>query len=235
MVLEASSDRRHVERVEKDDGHTLAFIRSGDPSGYPVFLMHGTPGSRNGPCPRRPLLYRLGLQLISYDRPGYGGSTRRVNRRVADAAEDVRTIANKLGVDRFAVVSRSGGGPHALACAALLSGRVSCAAALVSTAPVDAADLDWYEGMGTFNRTEYRTADSDHEELLARLTASAELTRLDHRRFLALLTPSTTPEDRQLLEDLAFRRLLGSTYREATRQGAIGWIDDVLALRGPWG
>ena len=92
---------------------------SGAPDGAPVFLLHGTPGSRNGPKPRSSVLYRLGVRLICYDRPGYGGSSRVPDRRVADAARDVEMIADKLKLGRFAVVGRSGGGPHALACSAL--------------------------------------------------------------------------------------------------------------------
>jgi hypothetical protein len=67
--------------------------------------------------------------------------------------------------------------------------------------------------MGQFNRGEYTAADSDRDELLASLRTSAELTRLDPRRFLALLQPSITAEDRQIVDDVAFQRLLGATYR----------------------
>src|ERR1039457_6640174 len=91
----------------------------GAPEGKPVFLLHGTPGSRYGPRPRGIILYRLGIRLITYDRPGYSGSDRNRGRSVADAADDVAAIADALGIDRFSVVGRSGGGPHALACAAL--------------------------------------------------------------------------------------------------------------------
>ncbi len=115
----------------------------GDPDGKPVFLLHGTPGGRNGPRPRGIVLYRLGIRLISHDRPGYPGSDRLPDRRVADAAGDVEAIADHLGIDRFSVVGRSGGAPHALACAALLKERVICAAALGSLAPYNAQGLDW--------------------------------------------------------------------------------------------
>ncbi|GAB3901332.1 hypothetical protein GCM10027612_64540 [Microbispora bryophytorum subsp. camponoti] len=103
--------------------------------GRPVFLLHGTPGSRIGPLPREGLLYRLGVRLITYDRPGYGGSDRHEGRSVGDVAADVAAIADHLGLDRFAVVGRSGGGPHALACAALIPHRVTRAAVLVGLAP----------------------------------------------------------------------------------------------------
>jgi pimeloyl-ACP methyl ester carboxylesterase len=90
----------------------------GDPGAHPVFLLHGTPGSRLGPRPRTFDLHKLGVRLIAYDRPGYGGSDRHPHRRILDAAEDVAVIAGHLKLDRYSVVGRSGGAPHALACAA---------------------------------------------------------------------------------------------------------------------
>ena len=95
------------------DGRQVSVDSYGDPNGFPVFLLHGTPGSRSGPVPRPPLLYRLGIRLISYDRPGYGDSDRQQGRSVADAAADVLDIADHLELESFSVVGRSGGGPHA--------------------------------------------------------------------------------------------------------------------------
>ena len=109
--------------MKAPDGRQLSTQAYGDPDGKPVFLLHGTPGSRLGPHPRGAVLHRLGVQLIAFDRPGYGESDRREGRRVADAAADVLAIADAYGLDKFAVVGRSGGGPHALACAALLPDR----------------------------------------------------------------------------------------------------------------
>ncbi|MEK8142527.1 alpha/beta hydrolase [Streptomyces sp. M10(2022)] len=117
------------------DGRHLMVECQGDPQGRPVFLLHGMPGSRLGPAPRGMVLYQRNMQLIAYDRPGYGGSDRLPGRRVVDVVEDVRAIADSLGLDRFAVVGRSGGAPHALACAALMPERVTRTAALVGLAP----------------------------------------------------------------------------------------------------
>src|SRR5579863_97564 len=127
-----------MQEMSAPDGRRLAVDSWGATDGKPIFLLHGTPGSRNGPKPRASVLYRLGVRLISYDRPGYGGSERQKGRKVADAAWDVLAIADSLGIKKFGVVGRSGGGPHALACAALLGDRVTAVAALVSAAPPDA-------------------------------------------------------------------------------------------------
>jgi pimeloyl-ACP methyl ester carboxylesterase len=113
-----SQDRVSRHQIETRVARVLTFDVAGHPGGWPVFLLHGSPGSRIGPKPRGSVLYRLGIQLISYDRPGYGGSTPKPKRSVADAAYDIEDIAADLGLDRFAVVGRSGGGPHALAAAA---------------------------------------------------------------------------------------------------------------------
>ncbi|WP_032796748.1 alpha/beta fold hydrolase, partial [Streptomyces sp. HCCB10043] len=100
-------------RVLAADGRHLMVERMGDPRGRPVFLLHGTPGSRLGPAPRGMVLYQRHTQLIAYDRPGYGGSDRHEGRRISDVVGDVRAIADALGLERFAVVGRSGGAPHA--------------------------------------------------------------------------------------------------------------------------
>ena len=127
--------------VQAADGRTLMYESWGAPDGEPVFLFHGTPGSRVGPHPRPSVLYRLGIRLICHDRPGYGGSDPLPGRSVAHAAEDVAAIADHLGLDRFAVVGRSGGAPHALACAALLPKQVTRVAVLVPLAPRHADGL----------------------------------------------------------------------------------------------
>ena len=140
----------------------------------PIFLLHGTPGSRLGPHPRSSVLHRLGVQLIAFDRPGYGESDRMAGRQVADVAADVLAIADAYGLDRFAVVGRSGGGPHALACAALLPERVTRAAVLVGLAPHGAAGLDWFDGMAESNVTEFTAAANGYEDIVAHTKAVAE-------------------------------------------------------------
>jgi pimeloyl-ACP methyl ester carboxylesterase len=93
--------------IHAEDGRALAVEHYGNPHGRPAFLLHGTPGSRLGPAPRGSVLYRLGIRLITYDRPGYGASHRLPRRSVAHVAADVSAIADALGIGRFAVVGRS--------------------------------------------------------------------------------------------------------------------------------
>jgi len=221
--------------VKAADGRRLSVEVSGDPDGSPVFLLHGTPGSRVGPRPRGPLLHRLGIRLISFDRPGYGGSDRLRGRRVADAAADVATIADTYGHDRFAVAGRSGGGPHALACAALLPERVSRAAVLVGLAPRQADGLDWFDGMADSNVDAYAGAEGRLNRVIARLEAEADVIRDDPASLIHRLAAELTDHDRRVVADAGIRSLLMQAYAEALRESAHGWIDDVRAFRTPWG
>lgn len=223
------------DHVRTADGRRLRIEVSGDPRGHPVFLLHGMPGSRVGPRPRSMFLYQRGARLISYDRPGYGGSDRRPGRRVADVVSDVRDVADALGLDRFAVAGRSGGAPHALACAALLPDRVTRAAALVGLAPRDAEGLDWFAGMAPSNVKEFRTASTDPERFAARLIPRSAAIRSDPAKLLEELRSDLTDDDRSIVSDTAMRSMMLRNFREAVRTSPYGWIDDGLALTGPWG
>ena len=220
--------------VRATDGRQLAVRVRGNPGGHPVFSLHGTPGSREGPHPKGGQLYGMGVRLISYDRPGYGRSDRKVARLVADAADDVRTIADYLGIDRFGVLGRSGGGPHALACAALLPDRVTRACALVSLAPPDAEGLDWFAGMADSNIAEHKSAATDPEGLAADLVATAAKIRVDPASLVNTLGPEMPEADRRVVADAGIRAKLVRNFAEALRDSADGWIDDALAFVSPW-
>ncbi|GLY04360.1 alpha/beta hydrolase [Actinoplanes sp. NBRC 101535] len=221
--------------VKTRDDRILAVNATGAENGWPVFLFHGTPGSRTGPLPRASVLYRRGILLISYDRPGYGRSTPQPGRRVADAAADVADIARDLGLDRFSVVGRSGGGPHALACAALLPDMVHRAATLVGMAP-HAPDLDFGAGMTDDNVAAFiPAADPDNSGISERLRWRANRTAADPNSLLDQLLTEMAPADRRVVQEAAIQRLLVDSYDEAVSQGPHGWIDDVLAMRRDWG
>jgi pimeloyl-ACP methyl ester carboxylesterase len=230
-VDEAAVDE---DRVDLGD-RSLAIDVTGDPDGYPIFLMHGTPGSKNGPKPRPIVLHRMGIRLISYDRPGYGGSHPLPGRSVAHAADDVRAIADHLGIDKFAVVGRSGGGPHALACAAKMPDRVTSTAALVSFAPSNADGLDWYEGMAQQNVTDYTKADIEFSDLMEDVKKRAYDMRDDPESLVRLIDAALCTTDRRVIDDRALRRLITDSYKVAVRKGPDGWLDDTAALRHPWG
>ncbi len=151
------------------DGRALTFRDWGDRSGRPVFYLHGAPGSR---LLRGPDLddAGLGVRLITYDRPGYGGSERHPGRTVVDAVPDVLDIANQLDLESFGVVGVSGGGAPALAVAALASDRVLRCTTVCGIGPADAEDLDFFAGMDPAEVSEWQAftrPDADPDRVLA--------------------------------------------------------------------
>jgi pimeloyl-ACP methyl ester carboxylesterase len=221
--------------LELPGGRRIAYADSGKPDGRPVFLHHGTPGSAAGPKPRDSTLYRHGVRLIAYCRPGYGGSSRQPGRTVGDAAHDVAALADVLGLDTFAVLGRSGGGPHALACAALLPDRVTRVAALVSVAPFDAVGLDWLGDMVPSNQRSWRAAAVDEDLMTEQVRLRVNRIREDPAHLLRQLRKEMPPADLHVVEDVAIERLLLETYAAALGDGPDGWVDDMLALRADWG
>jgi pimeloyl-ACP methyl ester carboxylesterase len=216
-----------------EGGRILRVLQDGDPGGHPVIVLHGTPGSR--------LLYRKhvedatrrGLRLIGYDRPGYGGSSPRRGRRVVDAAHDVLALANELRLDRFAVWGHSGGGHHALACAAALPRRVVAAASLAADAPyheVTAEGIDWFQGMSEWHTQFFKAMMSDPSALDG-LTAPEILSRAQFRERVSTLLSDV---DRIALTDELVDYVMASE-REGQRAGLAGGRDDSLAEVAPWG
>lgn len=209
--------------VTRADGHTLHFYDQGPHAGdLAVFWLHGTPNIGLPPAPLFADAARLGLRWIGYDRPGYGGSTRREGRTVASAAADIACIADHLGLDTFAVMGHSGGGPHALACAALLPGRVLAAVSVAGLAPFDAADLDWFAGMHPSVAASLRAA---HAGLDAKTTYEMASPAFDPAMF-------TAPDHAALSGPWAW---LETVVAPAMAQGPGGLIDDDIAYVTPWG
>jgi pimeloyl-ACP methyl ester carboxylesterase len=186
-----------------------------------VFWHHGTPQLGAPPEPLVPAAAALGIRWVSYDRPGYGGSSRCPGRDIASAAADVSAIADALGIGRFASMGASGGGPHALACAALMPGRVVAAVCIAGLAPLDADGLDWFAGMAAAGEAELRASRSGRVALEDYLT-SAEF---DPQLF--------TPADHAALT--GSWSWLGTISGQAMQGGMDGMVDDNLAYVSPWG
>ena len=161
------------------------------------------------------------IRWVSHDRPGYGGSTPQPGRDVASAAADVAAIADALGIERFAVMGHSGGGPHALACAALLPERVLGAVSVAGLAPFQAEGLDWFAGMAAAGAAELRAATAGRETL-TELLASSEF---DPEQF--------TPADHAMFDGPW--SWLGIVAGQALQGGLGGMVDDDLAYVAPWG
>jgi pimeloyl-ACP methyl ester carboxylesterase len=152
--------------VPLPDGRKLEAVAEGDEGGTLLIFHHGSPGAAVSYAPFDRAAAERGIRLVTMSRAGFGGSSRQPGRSVASAAADAAELADHLGADRFLTAGWSGGGPHALACAALLPERVSAAATIAGVAPYVADDLDWAAGMGEENRIEYGIAARDPDELL---------------------------------------------------------------------
>jgi pimeloyl-ACP methyl ester carboxylesterase len=220
-------------RLTLADGRTLAYAERGEPVGYPVVFHHGTPGSRHGHHPD-PEVYR-GIRFLTFDRPGYGLSDPLPGRRVADVAADVSALADHLGLERFAVFGASGGGPHALACAALLPDRVERALVMVGAAPSDDPEFDFMAGMAEVNLIEFGAALEGEDALAAVLAPWVEQVADDPEGMLDRLAAELPDYDREVVSRPEIRGELLASFGESVRQGARGWIDDDLAFAAPWG
>jgi pimeloyl-ACP methyl ester carboxylesterase len=179
-----------------------------------VFWHHGSPNIGAPPEPLFPAAEELGVRWASYDRPGYGGSTPSPDRDVGAA------VADALDLDRFAVMGHSGGGSHALACAALLPERVPGAVVVAGMAPFGAEGLDWFEGFGPGGEAQLRAAAAGRAALEKHLAESDD-------------EPGFTPEDEAALAGEWSWFI--DVVRPALAGGMEGFIDDDLAGVGEWG
>ena len=220
--------------VRTPDGRRLAVEITGDPAGKPVLVHMGTPNSRRLYGPNQKDAAERGLRLIGYDRPGYGGSSPRPGRTVADCADDVRAICAALHIDRLAMWGISGGGPHVLACAALLPDLVTAAASLASLAPYDAEGLDYFAGMGQSNIDDIKLYFTDEAAARAKLdTDREEMLAAQAGEVSDSLKTLLTPTDAAALTGELAEYLVYSTHEGMELTGEGWWEDNCMSL--PWG
>ncbi len=222
------------------DGRVIAFAIWGDPSGFPVLSLHGTPGSRLERWPNEELYRGLGVCLVTHDRAGYGRSTRRRGRSIAEEVDDVVTLADLLGFERFGVSGGSGGGPHALACAALLPDRVVRATCAVGIAPLGPSGLEqdaWLAGMDPENVKEFGWATAGEDVLVAELEREhaemVERVAVDPTTVLGDFEISDS--DRAQLARPEVSQIIRESTAEQALNGVWGWVDDDLAFIRSWG
>jgi pimeloyl-ACP methyl ester carboxylesterase len=222
-------------QIATPDGRSLDVFIAGPEDGEILLFHHGSPGVGAPSAKLVAAAAERGLRYVAITRPGYAGSTRRPGRIVASVVDDAVAVLDHLGAERSYTMGWSGGGPHTLACAALLPDRIVAAATVASVAPYPADGLDWMADMGQENVEEFRAALAGSETLRAFqepwAPALGAVTAGEVADSLGDLIP---PVDRaaltgELAEELAedLRRALGS--------GIWGWHDDDLAFTQPWG
>ena len=211
----------------------LAYSEWGDPAGRAVLFFHGTPGSRLlSPDALMPgTSASAGVRLITVDRPGFGRSDPQPGRTLLGWADDVVELANSLGLERFAIVGWSDGGPHALACAASIAPRLTAVGILASRGPLDEVPGAW-EALDPDRRELLDLARSDPERAVGLIV---ERNRWIIERPESVLRAPWPEADAWLFESAERRAAFIEGIRETARQGLEGYAWDEIACRGPWG
>lgn len=224
--------------VETADGRTLEVLISGPDDGLPLLFHWGTP---QGAVPfgilERPAVAR-NLRVISYSRPGYGASSPRregAATTVTDDVADAAAVLDHLGLHDFVTLGWSGGGPRALACAALLPSRCLAAASGAGVAPANAAGLDFLAGMGPENIEEFEAAMAGPQALGDWLSREAPATFAVTAKDVIASFGELLPEVDKAAMTGELAERTAESLRRAGQQGIVGWRDDDLTLIRPWG
>lgn len=221
------------------DGRRLCFAEFGDPDGWPLLSLHGTPGCRLDRWPDEAVYITAGVRLITYDRPGYGDSDRLPGREVVHCVDDVTELLDHLGVDRFSVTGGSGGGPHALAVAARLGDRIQRAQCDVGIVPYGTPDFDWFAGMDPMNIKEFGLALEGEDALRGFVTPelAAMIERVEEDPSNLFGDEWELPEaDLAAMARPELAEHIRASIVEMCHRGPDGWIDDSLCFTYPsWG
>ena len=217
------------------DGGTIEYVVDGPEDAPDLLIFHvGTPCAA---VPHEPLVRAaaaVGMRTAIYSRGGYGGSTRRPGRTIADEVGISAALADRLGYERFFVAGYSGGGPVALACSALLPDRVRACVSLAGLAPwAEVGDefLEWVadpEDWKQLRRGDEPTLVPDFEP------AAATFSRLTMRRVIARYGAVASDRAALTAPD-GIGDILVRSMRRATGPSYWGWLDDNVAEARDWG
>jgi pimeloyl-ACP methyl ester carboxylesterase len=221
--------------ISTPDGRTLVVHQGGASDGFPIVVHHGTPAAGLVLERESAIAAERGLRVIGFDRAGYGGSDRKRGRTVADVALDVEAILDALGLERCVTWGGSGGGPHALACAAVLGERCAAAFSISGVAPWAAPGLDWCGGMGADNVAEFLEAEKGEEALVAYLAdAPYQLATVTAGDLVASIRSVVSDVDAEVMTERIAEQWV-AVMQYGLAGGPSGWIDDDLAMTRPWG
>ncbi len=223
--------------VRLPDGRALDLRIEGPADGPVLVFHHGTPSSGHIGRGLAHAAVERGLRLVSWSRPGYHVSTRHAGRSVADVAADLVAVLDHLGLATVLTAGASGGGPHALACAALLPDRVRAVGVIAGVAPYaeSVATLDWLDGMGQDNLDEFAAAYQGEAVLRDYLGHHVAALRSATPEGIVEALESVLPPVDRVHIAAEFGEDLATSCHEALAHGADGWVDDDLAFVRPWG
>lgn len=216
------------------DGRKLGYAEYGSPGGRPIFYFHGYPSSRYEAALTDRVAQDLNLRIIAADRPGYGLSDHQSKRSLADWSGDVVELADRLGIEHFAVLGVSGGGPYASCCAWKIPERLRAVGIVCGLGPVDNADST--RGMHSVARLSLGLASKYPcvgEWLFKNLAGPVLKSR--PQTILRLLSISCARADQVVLRRNEVKCTILSSFREAFRQSAAGPAHDLVLLASPWG
>jgi pimeloyl-ACP methyl ester carboxylesterase len=211
------------------DGRDLAWRWWGDEGGIPVLRIQGTPSSRLYRNPDPNVQRSLGVRYLMADRPGYGGSSRKPGRGVADVAEDLVALLDHLGIDRIPAMGTSGGGPHVLALAARHADRLSAVTVVVGGTPLVDDEVRQLVGV---NARGYELAEQGWQPLFEFLS-EVRLRLLSDEGMQGVLSDAP-PADREIMASPAWQRIQRENLAETLKQGAEGWTDESFAMHRQW-
>jgi pimeloyl-ACP methyl ester carboxylesterase len=215
------------------DGRRIGYAEFGDAQGMPVLAMHGTPGSRFMFALTDAAARERRLRIIAPERPGYGLSGYRRRVSLAQLAEDVEALADALGLDRFAVIGVSGGGPHAIAAAAAMPARVALLALISPVGPI--AECRGRIRMSGLHRLIFTGLGRSPAATRSFFWSLRSLVRWAPGVAYRLLMQRVTQSDRRVLGHVEVRANLQAALKEGLRPGINGALQDLRLFCAPWG
>jgi pimeloyl-ACP methyl ester carboxylesterase len=232
-MLSIDSANNSSQKIKLPDGRSLAFAEYGDPKGSPIFLFHGTPGSRLFRHPDESIITSMNVRLITPERPGFGLSDFQQDRKILDWPDDLLVLADALGLASFGIIGYSGGGPHAAACALRIPNRLSGAVMVSSPSPLNTSDD--MAGMVWLNRVLFGLARDSYA--LAKLSwwvMNAAYNR-NPNAFMDFLADLSPESERVILRRPDIRTMLIEDFAEAHRTSINGAAWEILLLARDWG
>jgi len=215
------------------DGRELGYVIYGDPNGKPVLFFHGIPGSRLQRNPDMTALKELSICVYALDRPGTGLSTYQKDRKLLDWPEDIREFCDSLGIDRFAVIGISSGGPYTLACAYRMPERISHISIVSALAPLHQGEL--FEIIDPKMKRLFKFA--KRMPVLMNGVLGFAFLFLKNQFDLAFekLVADLPESDKTLLRQPEIAKMFKNDVAQAFRQGSKGVVSDMKILSEPWG